>query len=67
MRKGETERQMVDRHIAQGRENIARQIEIIRKLGLQGYPTAGAERLLATFEQAQRLHEAHLARISNSN
>jgi hypothetical protein len=64
---GETERQMAERHVALGRVHIVRQLEIIHALQCQGYPTGGAERLLANYEELQRMHEAHLARLQNSN
>jgi hypothetical protein len=67
MRDPKTERQMVERHIALGREHIARQLETIDKLRSHGYPTDGAERLLGKLEHLQRLHEAHLERLQNSN
>jgi len=67
MGNGETERQMVERHIALGHVQITRQLEIIQKLRLHGYPSAGAERLLANLENSQRLHEANLTRLQNPN
>jgi hypothetical protein len=62
----EAELEKVERQVHDGLVQIARQLEIIERLRAQGYPTAGAERLLADFERAQRLHEAHLARLQNS-
>jgi hypothetical protein len=67
MRNDETELEKVERHLAQGREHITRQLEIIERLQSHGYPTKGAERLLANFEQLQRMHESHLERLQNSN
>jgi hypothetical protein len=63
----ETNLQQAERHVCQGREYIVRQLEIIQELRRQGYPTGGAERLLANFEERQRMHEAHLERLQNSN
>lgn len=67
MRHGETELEMAERHVALGRQHIVRQLEIIQKLRGHGYPTGGAERLVANFEELQQMHEAHLARLQNSN
>ena len=67
MGSGETERKMAERHVALGRKDIARQLEIIRELRCQGYPTDGAERLLASLEDRQRLHEANLERLPSSS
>jgi hypothetical protein len=63
----EEELEKVERQVHEGLGQIARQLEIIQRLKSQGYPTAGAERLLAYFERAQRSHEAHLARLQNSD
>jgi hypothetical protein len=67
MRSGETKLEIAERHVRQGREHIARQLEIIQKLRSHGYPTDGAERVLANLEHLQRLHEAHLERLQNPN
>ena len=67
MDNGEVKRQTVERQIAQSHGQIARQLEIIEALRLQGYPTDGAERRLAALKHALQFHQAHLARLQNSN
>lgn len=59
----EADFEMAQRHVREGRERIARQLEIIRKLRSRGSPTHEAELLLANFEDLQWRHEAHLARL----
>ena len=63
MRSGETELEMVQRHVRQGKEQIARQQAVISRLTASDLPTGEAESLLVTFEELQRMHEAHLARV----
>lgn len=41
---------------------VARQRALVDRLTAEGLPVADAEVLLATFEDLQRQHEAHLAR-----
>ena len=62
----ETEVEIANQHVRQGREYIARQLEIILRLRAKGLPTEEAERLLDRFEELQRSHEAHLERLQNS-
>ncbi|RYB01311.1 hypothetical protein D3272_26820 [Lichenibacterium ramalinae] len=59
----ETELEMVQRHVRQGERTLANQRALIARLGTLGRPTEEAEILLASFEDAQRMHEDHLARI----
>jgi hypothetical protein len=66
MRPGETELEMVMRHVRQGREHLARQLQLIQRLNAKGLRTGEAERLLSNMEDLQRLHEAHLAYLQNS-
>ena len=61
---GETELEMVRRHVREGYGHIARQREIIAELRASGRSIVLAEALLATFLTAQAAHEAHLARIT---
>ena len=63
MAEGETELAMVRRHIRQGVEIITRQREILERLRAYGRPTERSEALLLSFEDVQRMHEEHLARI----
>jgi hypothetical protein len=46
-----------DRHIAVGREHIARQREIINELDREGHDTSAAKQLLETFLETQAAHE----------
>ncbi len=62
-REGETEREMVERHIAQGEVSLARQRKVVRDLGARGAPTGRSEVLLANLRKIQDQHEAHLTRL----
>jgi hypothetical protein len=64
MREGETELEIVRRHVEDGVQCIARQRALIAQLRRDHLPVDEAEALLATFQDIQRLHEEHLARIS---
>jgi len=55
--------EMVERHIASGKRHLAQQVVRIAKLEALGLDTVGAETLLATFSQSQRLHIEHRDRI----
>jgi hypothetical protein len=61
---GETELEMVRRHIREGYAHVARQYEIIVELRASGHSIVLAEALLATFLTTQTAHENHLARIT---
>ncbi|TNC08780.1 hypothetical protein FF100_28500 [Methylobacterium terricola] len=63
MREGETELDMVRRHVKNGAQRIAKQRDLITRLRRKSLPTDEAEALLATFENLQRQHQDHLARI----
>jgi hypothetical protein len=58
----ESELAMVRRHVREGEMHVARQRAVVDRLRAEGLPVAEAEALLATFEDLQRQHEAHLAR-----
>lgn len=60
---GKTELEMVRRHVRQGAARVARQFRLVAKLRADGRPTEVAEQLLASFEEVQRQHETHLARL----
>lgn len=62
----ETELEMVRRHIREGAGHLASQRFFIARMRMDGIPTEEAETLLATFEDNQRQHEAHLARIASA-
>jgi hypothetical protein len=49
----------IDRHIALGKEHIARQREIIEELDSEGHDTTAAKELLETFLATQAAHEEH--------
>ena len=62
MHKGaETELEMVRRHVRDGVGHLARQRRIVAGLHADSLLTEIAEQLLATFEDVQRQHMAHLA------
>jgi len=52
-------------HVAMGEKHIASQREVIAALERNGYDTSGAEELLATFEELQRMHVADQDRLQN--
>jgi two-component system chemotaxis response regulator CheB len=61
--KGETELQMVQRHIREGEAHVQRQREIVTKMWERGAPTDLAVSLLEAFQGTLRQHIAHLVRI----
>ena len=63
MAKGETELQMVQRHVREGEAYVQRQREIVTKMWELGAPTDIAVTLLEAFQDALRLHKAHLVRL----
>ena len=67
MCEGETEREMVKRHVEEGTEHIAKQRALIARLKEKGLPFHDAEALLVTFEDLQRQHEDHLARTATKH
>jgi hypothetical protein len=66
MRVGETEREMVERHVADGVRHILRQREIIEELEDMGRPAGMARQLLRQFERLLEMHRVHLKRLSGS-
>ena len=66
MRPGETELQMVQRHVADGKRHIADQRALITKLQGAEADTTVAETLLGNFLDVQALHLEHLARLQDS-
>jgi len=67
MMSGETELEMVRRHVREGIEHVARQYTIINKLRMGNYSIELAEEILLVFQSIQIQHEAHLDRILKSN
>lgn len=63
MREGETELDMIKRHVQDGVRHIAKQRALIDRLRRRGLPTDQAEALLVNFELIQRQHQDHLSRI----
>ena len=63
MTSGETELEMVERHVRQGQRRLANQRQLIAHLGRQGLSIELAQRLLNNLEEVQELHLQHLARI----
>ena len=60
----ETELQMVQRHVSEGRAHVERQRRIVADMRDRGEPVELALTLLAQFEDLLRQHEAHLTRIA---
>ena len=60
---GETELQMVERHIRQGERHVSRKIEIIADMQRRGQPTRLAERLLFNFDNILRAQREHLSEL----
>ena len=61
--KAESERQMVERHVAIGKRLIGQQRALIAEKRAKGRDTSHAEDTLEQFQGMQRLHEQHLARL----
>ncbi|PIK73757.1 hypothetical protein CS379_06605 [Methylobacterium frigidaeris] len=64
MRDGETELDMVQRHVKDGARHIVKQRAVIDRLQRCNLPTEDAEALLILFEGIQRQHQEHLARLA---
>lgn len=64
MQNGETEFEMVQRHVREGAAHVARQQEIVDQFRANGNPTELAEKVLADFREMQVEHEAHLRRLT---
>lgn len=65
MAKGETELQMVRRHVREGEALVQRQREIVTETLERGKQTYTAVTLLEQFEDTLRLHKTHLVRIES--
>ena len=64
-REKETELEMVRRHVREGAGHVARQRGIVAGLHANSQLLEVAEQLLANFEDVQRQHIAHLARLES--
>jgi len=60
---GETELEMVRRHVREGEGHVKRQKKVVTELQERGAPTDIAISLLGAFRDVQRQHIAHLARL----
>ena len=60
---GETELEMVQRHVRQGERHVSRQLEIIADITIRNQPTGLAEDLLFNFEDTLRAHRDHLSQL----
>ena len=67
MVKGETEQQMVQRHVREGEAHVQRQREIVTEMWERGAATDMAVSLLEQFQDTLLLHKAHLVRIEARN
>ena len=63
MRDGETELEMVRRHVRRGELIVSRQRELIAYLTYRHLPTRLAENVLFNLETASLAHDDHLDRI----
>lgn len=63
MKVGETELEMVKRHIREGEGHVSRQLEIIADMVVRGQPTTLAETLIFNFDKTLRAHKAQLEQI----
>ena len=63
MKAGETELEMVQRHIGQGERHVSRQLEIIADMTFRNQPTGSTENLLFNFERTLRAHKLHLEQL----
>ena len=65
MRPGETELEMVSRHVADGDRQIEKQRALIAHMESTGASTVVVRALLDSFLDVQKLHCEHLARLQN--
>lgn len=63
MRPGETELEMVQRHVADGERHIDTQCALIAKMERTGGNIEVAVTLLESFVETQSLHREHLERL----
>ena len=60
---GETERQMVERHVAQGARQVARQQRLVDEMDSGSGHAELSQAVLETLKVSQRAHERHLERL----
>lgn len=65
-RDGETELEMVRRHVREGEAHLVRQREILATLPPNSDLAVTAHQLLTLLEGTQELHQAHLDRLLRS-
>ena len=65
MIQGESELQMVERHIRDGERHVANQREIVAHLSSLGHPTELAQRVLRNLEELLAMHRRHLDHIQD--
>jgi len=58
---------MVERHVREGEEHVARQRGLVDRLSSSGEVAGIARTLLAEFEDTPDLHRAHLARLQGAS
>ena len=63
MEAGETELEMVQRHVRQGERHVSRQRELIADQTRRNLPTDQAEKVLFNFEITLLAHNDHLDRL----
>lgn len=63
---GETEIEMVQRHVREGEGHVAHQRELVNSLPPESELAETARMLLVEFEETQEMHCAHLARLQGS-
>ncbi|RUW83521.1 MAG: hypothetical protein EOS71_27720 [Mesorhizobium sp.] len=63
----ETNLEIGERHVREGKARIARQRELIEQLSRDGHPTKKAETVLQEFEAVQQELETHLDFLRRSN
>ena len=63
---GESELEMVRRHVAEGQRHVRSQHEIVVHLREMGAPTEIAEQLERQFEELLEMHRQHLSRLDEA-
>ena len=66
MTTGETELEMVQRHVLQGERHVLRQLEIISVMQARNQPTSLAKDLLFSFDTSLRAHKAYLEQLTSN-
>ena len=62
---GESELEMVQRHVLQAERHVSRQLEIISSMQARNQPTGLAKDLLLSFDRSLRAHKAHLEQLTS--